>query len=98
MRRYFIPWLGAICLLIGPSPVFSQTFLTYHCSDGAAFVVAFVEGSRAAHLQLDGKAVSLPRRFSLSGSRYAKGDVTLRITKTVTTLRRGKRLSECAAT
>jgi len=98
MRRHFIPWLGAVGLVIGPSPALAQSFLTYHCGDGLEFVVAFVEGDRSAHVQLDGKAMSLPRRFSPSGSRYTKGDVTLRITKTMTTLRRGKRLSECTAT
>jgi membrane-bound inhibitor of C-type lysozyme len=46
-------------------------------------------------LQLDGKAITLPKRLSLSGSRYAKGDITLRITKTVVTLKRGKQSTEC---
>ena len=53
------------------------------------------EGDKRAHLQLDGKAVTLPKRISLSGSRYAKGDISLRITKTGITLKRGKRSTEC---
>jgi hypothetical protein len=32
-------------------------------------------------LQLDGKALLLPRRVALSGTRFAKGDITLRIAK-----------------
>jgi hypothetical protein len=57
-------------------------------------VVAFVDGERSAWLQLDGKAVALPRRAALLGARYAKGDITLRIP---TTLRRGRRSTECNA-
>jgi len=67
----------------------------YRCRDGSEFVAAFYEGDRRAHLQLDGKALALPKRVSMSGSRYAKGDITLRITKAATTLKRGKRLTEC---
>jgi membrane-bound inhibitor of C-type lysozyme len=96
-RREFITLLGAAAIVIGQSPVVAQTFLTYSCLDGSEFVVAFFAGERSAHLQLDGKAMSLPRRLSLSGTRYAKGDITLRITKTVTTLKRGKRSTECTA-
>ena len=96
-RREFITLLGAAAIVIGQSPVVAQTFLTYSCLDGSEFVVAFFAGERSAHLQLDGKAMSLPRRLSLSGTRYAKGDITLRITKTVTTLERGKRSTECTA-
>lgn len=87
--------IGMAVCLIGQSPVVAQTFLTYHCRDGSEFVVAFFEGDRAARIQLDGKAMTLPRRASISGSRYKKGDVTLRIAKTVTTLKRGNRSTEC---
>jgi len=31
----------------------------------------------------------------MSGSRYAKGDITLRMTKAATTLKRGKHVTEC---
>ncbi len=45
-----------------------------------------------AHLQLDGKALTLPKRVALSGSRYQGKGVTLRITKAgVTTLKHAKR-------
>ena len=96
-RRIFIMLVGAAGIVLSQLPVFAQTFLTYRCHDGSEFIVAFYESDKRAHLQLDGKAVALPRRIALSGSRYAKGDITLSITKTLTTLKRGKRLTECVA-
>jgi membrane-bound inhibitor of C-type lysozyme len=96
-RRDFITIIGVAGILIGQLPVFAQTFRTYRCYDGSEFILALFEGDKRAHLQLDGKAVTLPKRVSLSGSRYAKGDVMLRITKTVTTLKRGKQSTECIA-
>jgi len=98
MRRHiFITFFGAAAILTGQLPARAQTFFTYQCRDGSEFIAAFFEGDRQVHLQLDGKAVALPKRLSVSGSRYAKGDTTLRITKTATTLQRGKRLTECKA-
>jgi Membrane-bound lysozyme-inhibitor of c-type lysozyme len=94
-RRHIVTIVGAAGILIGQSPVFAQTFHTYRCYDGSQFVLAFFEDDKRAHLQLDGKAVTLPKRISLSGSRYAKGDISLRITKTVITLKRGKQSTEC---
>ena len=96
-QRIFIALFSAAAIAIGQLSVFAQTFLTYRCRDGSEFIVAFYEGDKRAHLQLDGKAIALQRRMSISGSRYAKGDITLRITKTVTTLKRGKRLTDCVA-
>jgi membrane-bound inhibitor of C-type lysozyme len=75
----------------------AQTFSSYQCRDGAQFVVAFYQGDKAAHLQLDGKAIRLPKRVAAIGTRYAKGDITLRLMKTSTTLQRGKRMTECTA-
>ena len=94
-RRDFITIFGVAGVLIGQSPVFAETFRTYRCYDGSQFVLALYEGDKRAHLQLDGKAITLSKRISLSGSRYAKGDITLRITKTVVTLKRGKQSTEC---
>ena len=87
---YLITVVGTAGIVTSQQPVAAQTFLTYHCRNGLEFVVAFFEGDRFAHLQIDGKAVALPRRLSISGSRYSKGDITLRITKTVTTLKRDR--------
>jgi membrane-bound lysozyme inhibitor of c-type lysozyme MliC len=95
MGREILIIIGAAGILIGQSPVFAQTFRTYNCYDGSQFILAFFEGDKRAHLQLDGKATTLPKRISLSGSRYAKGAISLRITKTVITLKRGKQSTEC---
>lgn len=86
---------GAAGILIGQPPVLAQTFRTYNCYDGSQFIIAFFEGDKRAHLQLDGKAVTLSKRIALSGSRYAKGNISLRITKTDVTLKRGKQTTEC---
>lgn len=98
MRRHmFITFFVGAGVLAGQFPGGAQTFFTYRCGDGSEFIAAFYEGDSRAHLQLDGKATTLPKRMSMSGSRYAKGSITLRITKTATTLKRGKRSTECKA-
>jgi membrane-bound inhibitor of C-type lysozyme len=94
-RRDLIAIFGAAAILMSLSPVFGEAFHTYRCYDGSQFVLAFYEGDKRAHLQLDGRAVTLPKRISFSGSRYAKGGITLMITKTVVTLKRGKQSTEC---
>jgi hypothetical protein len=58
---------------------------------GTQFVVGFFPYDRRAHLQIDGKAVTLGKRIALSGSRYSGGGVTLKITKAGTTVKHGKR-------
>jgi membrane-bound inhibitor of C-type lysozyme len=89
--------LAAAASVCGQTPAIAQTFLTYRCADGSEFAVAFFQGDRRAHVQLDGKALALARRVSLSGARYVSGDITLRIDKAATTLRRGRRTTDCAA-
>ena len=93
----FIALIGLASALNCQPQAWAQTFFKYHCRDGAEFVVAFFEGDQVAHLQLDGKAIGLPKRASIAGSRYKKGDITLKITKSLTTLQRGNRLTECQA-
>jgi membrane-bound inhibitor of C-type lysozyme len=97
-RAFMTIFAVAMAVVIAQPPVLAQTFLTYSCHDGSESVVAFFLGDRFAYLQLDGKAMSLPRRLSMSGMRYAKGDITLRITKSITTLTRGRRSTECTTT
>jgi membrane-bound inhibitor of C-type lysozyme len=70
-------------------------FLTYHCQDGSEFVAAFYKGDKTAHLQLDGKAIALKKRISVNGLRYSRGDISVRVTKTTVTLKRGKRSTVC---
>ena len=87
--------LGTAATLTGLLPAGAQTFFTFRCRDGSEFIAAFYEGDRRVHLQLDGKALALPKRVAVSGSRYAKGGITLRITKTATTHSRGRVSTEC---
>jgi membrane-bound inhibitor of C-type lysozyme len=76
-----------------PSAAMAQgQFRNYRCADGTQFMAGFFQYDPRAHLQLDGKAVTLPKRVALSGSRYSAKGVTLRITKAgVTTLKHAKR-------
>ena len=74
------------------SPALAQTtFQTYRCADGTEFIVGFFQYDKRAHLQVDGKAVTLKKRLALSGARYSGGGVTLRTAKAGTTLKVGKR-------
>ena len=84
-------FLAAIFLEVMASPAaFAQTFQNYRCADGTQFIL-FQYGSRA-HLQLDGKAVTLVRRLAISGSRYSGSGVTLKLSKAgFTTLKHARR-------
>src|SRR5437879_10962211 len=73
------------------SPAFAQTFQSYRCADGSQFIVGFFEYDKRAHMQINGRAVTLGKRLALSGARYSGGGVTLKITKTGTTLKHAKR-------
>jgi membrane-bound inhibitor of C-type lysozyme len=81
----------ALGLATGSSPAFAQTFQSYRCADGSQFIVGFFRSDKRAHLQIDGKAVTLGKRLALSGSRYSGGGVTLKITRAGTTVKHGKR-------
>ncbi|MGY2907283.1 MliC family protein [Bradyrhizobium sp. URHC0002] len=85
--------LCAVAVAAAPSAALAQsTFRNYRCADGAQFIVGFFQYDSRAHLQLDGKALTLPKRVALSGSRYQAKGVTLRITKAgVATLKHAKR-------
>ena len=48
----------------------AQTYYHYECTDGAAFEVAFYPDTKAAYLQIDGKSLMLPKRFSLISQRF----------------------------
>ena len=88
---------GAVLFVAGigsaSSAAFAQTtFRNYRCADGTQFIVGSFQYDSRAHLQLDGKAVTLAKRLALSGSRYSGSGVTLRITKAgATTLKHAKR-------
>jgi membrane-bound inhibitor of C-type lysozyme len=75
----------------GSSSALAQSFQSYRCADGTKFIVGFFEYDNRAHLQIDGRAVTLARRFGLSGARYSGGGVTLKITKAGTTIKHASR-------
>jgi len=51
----------------------ADTYHHYECTDGAAFDVVFQSGIKAAYLQIDGKSLTLPKRFSLISQRFKQG-------------------------
>jgi membrane-bound inhibitor of C-type lysozyme len=73
------------------SPAAAQSFQSYRCADGTQFIVGFFEYDKRAHLQIDGRAVTLGRRVALSGAHYAGGGVTLKITRAGTTVKHARR-------
>jgi hypothetical protein len=75
----------------GVSPALAQTFQNYRCVDGTQFIVGFFEYDKRAHLQIDGKAVTLPRRFGLPDVRYSGNGVTLKIGPTGVTVKHARR-------
>jgi membrane-bound inhibitor of C-type lysozyme len=94
MKPAAIVFVGAAMLLAlgaGASPAAAQTFKTYACADGTQFIVGFFQYDKRAHLQIDGKAVTLAKRIALSGTRYSGGGVTLKMAKTGATIKHGKR-------
>ena len=95
MNNRKIAGLGAALLwaTIGSSAAFAQsTFKNYRCADGTQFIAGFFQYDSRAHLQLNGKPVTLKKALALSGQRYTGRGITLRITKAgVTTLKQAKR-------
>lgn len=82
-----------------PASAQNTTWQTYRCADGTEFVVGFFGYDKRAHMQVDGKAVTLQKRIALGGSRYSGGGVTLRVTKSGTTFKIGKRpVTSCQLT
>jgi membrane-bound inhibitor of C-type lysozyme len=85
MKRHGTIVLGTAIAgtLAGLAPVFAQgtAVQSYHCADGTNFIVGFFPYDKRAHLQIDGGEVTLLKRLSLSGTRYAGHGLTLRIDK-----------------
>ena len=93
--------LLAAAVIFGASAASAQTttWQTYHCADGSEFIVGFFGYDKRAHMQVDGKAVTLQKRVALTGSRYSGGGVTLRVTKSGATFKIGKRpVTTCQST
>ncbi|MDN5001848.1 MliC family protein [Bradyrhizobium sp. GCM10027634] len=76
----------------------AQTFRNYRCADGTQFIVGFYDYDKRAFLQIDGEPVTLAKRLTVSGTRYAGAGITLRIDKTgATTVKHLKRpVTACA--
>jgi hypothetical protein len=89
--------------LIGSlAPLFAQTtsFRNYRCVDGTQFIVANYPYDSRIYLQIDGAPVTLKRRFSILGSRYSGGGVTLKFSRTgrTTVKHPGRPETECEPT
>ena len=99
-NTFFGAALCVAAIAAAPSAFAQSSFRNYRCADGSQFIVGFFQYDKRAHLQLDGKALTLPKRLALSGSRYQGKGVTLRITKAgVTTLKHAKRpITTCEQT
>jgi membrane-bound inhibitor of C-type lysozyme len=90
-RKHSIFGAMLFLALAGSSPTRAQTFQSYRCADGTQFIVAFFEYDKRAHLQIDGREVTLARRFGLSGARYSGSGVTLLITRAGTIIKHARR-------
>jgi membrane-bound inhibitor of C-type lysozyme len=101
MDRHKAILLGITMLVAGisgPRQADAQTFRNYRCVDGTQFIVAFYDGDNRAFLQIDGEPVTLAKRLTVSGARYAGAGITLRIDKTgATTVKHLRRpVTACA--
>jgi membrane-bound inhibitor of C-type lysozyme len=76
---------------IGGAPAAAQTFQGYRCADGTKFIAAFYQYDSRAYLQIDGRAVTLPKRLNWSGSRYSGEGITLTITKAGVAVKHARR-------
>lgn len=93
--------LLALAVMFDASAALAQgtTWQNYRCADGTEFLVGFFGYDKRAHMQVDGKAVTLQKRVALGGSRYTGGGVTLRVKKSGTTFKIGKRpVTSCELT
>jgi membrane-bound inhibitor of C-type lysozyme len=87
--------LATAAALLPAAPAQSETYYSYRCENGAEFTVTTFPGTRAAYIQLDGKALTLPKFFSITGTRYRRAGVTFWFRGERATIRRGGVRSEC---
>ena len=76
--------VAVVAGLIGNVPPLSAqttSFRNYRCADGTQFIVANYPYDSRIYLQIDGGPVTLRRRFSIWGSRYSGGGVTLKFNR-----------------
>jgi membrane-bound inhibitor of C-type lysozyme len=92
--RNVVSILGISAILLCSLPASAQTIIDYQCRDGTAFIISFYPPNYAAHVDLDGKSITLPKRRSWYGARYVKGELSMRVMKSgILTLKRGGRRS-----
>ena len=93
------PSLAAAGVVAAAPRVSAQTqttFQSYRCGDGTQFIIAFYPGDSRAHMQIDGREVTLAKRFAMSGARYSGGGVSLQITRVgATKVRHVRSLTAC---
>jgi membrane-bound inhibitor of C-type lysozyme len=75
------------------APAQAQKFFHYDCEGGAHFEL--MTDRKAVFVQLDGKALRIPRFVSITGTRYRRGDITIWIKGERATLRRAGKRIEC---
>lgn len=73
------------------SPASAQSFNSYHCADGAHFILAFYPNDTRAFLQIDGRAVTLKKGLTVSGRRYSGSGVSLVMTASGALIRHVRR-------
>ena len=96
--RWLMPVAFAAGIIAAAQPAFAQRFVNYRCSDGDEFVMAFFDDSRKATVQLDGHSLTLSRALSVSGTRYARGGISIVLKGDQVTLkRRGAPAAACVA-
>lgn len=76
MRAVVIGLLALGTLGLG-SAAQAQTYYHYECDDGGKFEVALYAETKAAYLQIDGKSIMLPKRFSLISQRFKQSGYSL---------------------
>jgi membrane-bound inhibitor of C-type lysozyme len=82
-------FVGFVAVMAAPAS--AQTFQGYHCADGTKFIAAFYQYDSRAYLQIDGRAVTLPKRLNWSGSRYSGEGITLTFTKAGVAVKHARR-------
>ena len=102
MKRQAMCLAISVATMSAPASLHAQdgTFQSFVCADGARFTAAFLKyDPKQVHLQLDGKAVALRKRFTMTGARYTGRGITLTMNKSGTVLRHGRRgATRCMAT
>ena len=94
--RTMLKILPIVLTVIAVTAAQAQTYYHYECADGASFEVAFYPETKAVFLQIDGKSLQLPKRFSLTSQRFAQNGVTFAMKSGGTaTIRRAGKTSQC---